>query len=96
MNKHSIFRQVRYSLYLAFILNGILVQWIIPFKFRCNFVDKKCFACGMRTAINLLLQGDFIAAYHSNKFIIGVIILCFIIILDVLIYSYKCVKFRNR
>lgn len=92
----NIFRQVRYSLYLAFILNGILVQWVIPFKFRCNFVEEKCFACGIRTAINLLLQGDFMAAYYSNKFIIGVIILFLIMTFDILLYSYKCVKFRNR
>ena len=92
----NIFRQVRYSLYCAFVLNGILIQWIIPLRFKCDHVKEKCFACGMRTAINLLLHGDFKAAYHSNKLIIVVIILCMIMIFDILLYGYRYIRLKKE
>lgn len=69
MNR-AVWREVRFSLYAAFILNGILVQWVVPLTFRCSVTDDSCPACGLRTAVDLLLQGQFSAAYRSNHLIV--------------------------
>ena len=64
------FRQVRYSLYLAFLLSGAMVQWLLPFHYQCNITGQPCFACGLRTVVSLLLRGHFREAYGSNKLIV--------------------------
>lgn len=87
MNKH-IWREVRFALYLAFALNGVIVQFA-PFQYKCNFVNERCFACGLRTAVNLFLQGKFSAAYRSNKLIAVLVIAAVLMSVDVLLYLYR-------
>lgn len=87
MNK-NVWREVRFALYAAFTLNGIIVQFA-PFQYKCNFVDKRCFACGLRTAVNLFLQGKFSAAYQSNKWIVVLVITAAVMAADVLSYLYR-------
>lgn len=71
MNRR-VWREVRFSLYAAFALNGILVQWIVPLTFRCNVTGDSCPACGLRTAVDLFLRGHFSAAFQSNRLIVPV------------------------
>lgn len=87
MNR-SIFRQVRFGLYAAFVLNGI-IQWLMPFQYRCNITGEECFACGLRTAVTLLLQGRFWEAYQSNKLIVVIVIIGIVMAADVLHYLYQ-------
>lgn len=84
--KKSVFRDVRYCLYLSLILNGILVEWIVPLSFKCNDTGNSCPTCGLRTAVNLFLQGKFSAAYQSNKLIIVLVIAAVVMVADVLLY----------
>ena len=72
--KKGTFAQIRFSLYSAFVISGIIIQWLAPFPYRCNFTDEKCFACGLRTAVNLFLKGKFSAAYQSNRLIIVLVL----------------------
>lgn len=88
MNKTD-WRTVRFSLYFAFVLNAIIIQWIVPFQYKCNFTDEKCFSCGMRTAVNLFLQGRFSEAYQSNKLIVVIVIIGLIMAADILHYLYQ-------
>lgn len=94
--KNSVFRHVRYSLYLAFVLDGIIVQWLAPFQYKCNFTDEKCFACGLRTAVNLFLQGKFSAAYQSNKLIVVLVIAAAVMAIDVLLHLYRHGKAKQH
>lgn len=87
MNK-NVWCEVRFALYPAFALNGLIVQFA-PFQYKCNFVDERCFACGLRTAVNLFLQGKFLAAYQSNKLIVVLVIAAAVMAIDVLSYLYR-------
>lgn len=87
--RKSIWQEIRFSLYFAFILNGLIIQWVVPFQYKCNFADEKCFACGLRTAVNLFLQGKFSAAYQSNKLIVVLVIAAVLMSVDVLLYLYR-------
>ena len=87
--KSSLFAQVRFSLYAAFLLNGILVQWIVPFQYRCNLTGESCFACGLRGAVDRLLQGDFAGAYGSNPLIVPIVLIAALMCADVLWYFWK-------
>ena len=89
MMEKQIWREVRFSLYFAFVLNGVVIQWLAPFQYKCNFTDEKCFACGLRTAVNLFLQGKFSAAYLSNKLIVVLVIAAAVMAIDVLSYLYR-------
>lgn len=92
----QIWREVRFSLYFAFVLNGVVIQWLAPFQYKCNFTDEKCFACGLRTAVNLFLQGKFSAAYLSNKLIVVLVIAAVVMAADVLSYLYRRIKAKQR
>ncbi|MCI8304750.1 MAG: DUF2752 domain-containing protein [Lawsonibacter sp.] len=94
MNK-NVWREVRFALYSAFALNGLIVQFA-PFQYKCNFVDEKCFACGLRTAVNLFLQGKFSAAYQSNKLIVVLVIAAAVMVVDVLSYLYQHKKAKQH
>lgn len=82
MNR-SVWRQVRFSLYAAFVINGILVQWVLPLQYRCNLTGEQCFACGLRTAVNLALRGQLVQAYESNPLILPVLIALLAMAVDV-------------
>ena len=87
--RKEVFRDVRYCLYFALILNGIIIQWIAPFRYKCDFTEEKCFACGLRTAVNLFLQGRFLEAYQSNRLIVVLAVAAVIMAADVCFYLYK-------
>lgn len=87
MNK-NVWREVRFALYSAFALNGLIVQFA-PFQYKCNFTDEKCFACGLRTAVDLFLQGKFSAAYRSNKLIVILVLAAVVMVVDALLYLYR-------
>ena len=93
--KNSVFRQVRYSLYFAFALNGIIIQWIAPFQYKCNFTGEKCFACGLKTAVDLLFQGRLVEAYQSNKLIVVLVVAAVIMAIDVGLYLYQREKLKR-
>lgn len=88
----SVFRQVRFSLYTAFIINIVFMQWLAPYKYKCDYSESKCFACGLRTAINLCLNGEFIKAIQSNKLIVIIIIIVIILIIDALYYVINKIR----
>lgn len=94
--RKSIWQEVRFSLYFAFILNGLIIQWVVPLQYKCNFTDEKCFACGLRTAVNLFLQGKFSAAYQSNKLIVVVVIAAAVMVVDVLSYLHRHGKTKQH
>lgn len=94
MNR-QIFREVRYAVYVAVLINGFL-QWLIPFEYKCNITGEECFACGLRTAVTLLLQGRFSEAYQSNKLIIVVVIIGIVMSADILHHLYQRQKAKNR
>ena len=87
--KSTVWREVRFSLYFAFVVNGIIIQWFAPFQYKCNFTYEKCFACGLRTAVDLFLQGKFSAAYRSNKLIVILVLAAVVMVADVLLYLYR-------
>ena len=87
--KSTVWREVRFSLYFAFVVNGIIIQWFAPFQYKCNFTDEKCFACGLRTAVDLFLQGKFSAAYRSNKLIVILVLAAVVMAVDVLLNLYR-------
>ena len=93
--RKNVFQDIRYCLYFAFVLNGI-IQWIIPFQYKCNITGEECFACGLRTAVNLFLQGRFSEAYQSNKLIIAIVIIGLVMAADILHYLYQRNKRGNR
>ena len=88
MKQPSVFRSVRYSLYLAFAINALIFQ-LIPFRFRCDLTGERCFACGLRTAVDLFLQGRFAQAYRSNPLILVVVLSPALMAADVLHYLYR-------
>lgn len=95
MNR-TIWREVRFSLYAAFVLNGILVQWVAPLTFKCSVTDASCPACGLRTAVTLFLGGHFRAACQSNKLIVAVALLAVGMAVDVGVYLGKRLPLQNR
>ena len=88
-------QSVKWNLYAIILLNGIYFQYFAPFQYRCNFTDEKCFACGLRTAVDLFLQGKFSAAYQSNKLIIVLVIAAAVMAVDVLLYLYRREKAKR-
>ena len=85
----EIIREVRYSIYLTIIISFIFFQWLVPFKYKCNIENITCFACGLRTAVDFLFQGNVLEAYNSNKLIVPLIVLFVIITIDVLLYLLR-------
>lgn len=94
--KSTVWREVRFSLYFAFVVNGIFIQWIAPFQYKCNFTDTPCPTCGLRTAVYLFLQGKFSAAYQSNKLIVVLVIAAAVMAIDVLSYLYRRGKTKQH
>lgn len=85
----EVFRQIRYSLYLTFIILFVFFQWIATYKYKCNVENTHCFACGLRTAVDFFFQGKFLEAYLSNKLIVLIVLFSFVAITDVLFYLWQ-------
>lgn len=88
------FRSARFCIYGILLLNGIFIQWFAPFHYLCDFSEKKCFACGMRTAVDLSLQGRFAEAYASNHLILVIALLLLFMAADVSLCLYK--EYRTK
>lgn len=86
--KKIIFREVRFSLYLTFIICGIIL-WRFPITYQCNITNETCFGCGLRRAVDLLLKCEILESYYSNKFIVLVVLIVMFMAVDVVIYIYK-------
>ena len=93
--RKRVFRDIRYCLYFALVLNGI-IQWLIPFQYSCNITGEDCFACGLRTAVTLLLQGRFGEAYQSNRLIALIVIMGIAMAADVLTQLGKQLLGKHR
>ena len=93
--RKRVFQDIRYCLYFALVLNGI-IQWLIPFEYRCNITGEECFACGLRTAVTLLLQGRFGEAYQSNRLIALIVIMGIAMAADVLTQLGKQLLGKHR
>lgn len=91
----SVFRQVRFGLYAALVIDGIL-QLLVPFQYQCNVTGEECFACGLRTAVTLFLQGRFSDAYRSNKLIVVIAIMGIVMAADVFHFLYQRQKSKKR
>ena len=89
-------QSVKWNLYAIILLNGIYIQYFAPFQYKCNFTDEKCFACGLRTAVDLFLQGKFSAAYQSNKLIVVLVLAAAVMAVDVLLYLYRLGKAKQQ
>ena len=92
----NLFREIRFSLYLAIIINGIFIQWIFPLKYKCDTFSEECITCGLRTAVDLFFKGKFIQAYTSNKLIIVILLIGIIMLVDFLIYIAKINRKQAR
>lgn len=89
-------RSAKWNLYVIVFLNGVFIHFLAPFQYKCDFTEEKCFACGLRTAVNLFLQGKFSAAYQSNKLIVVLILAVVIMAADVLSYLYRRKKVKQH
>lgn len=65
-------------------------------NFRCNYTGNSCPACGLRTAVNLFLQGKFSAAYQSKRLIIVLVITAVVMAIDVFSYLYRRGRAKRR
>ena len=91
----TVFQEVRFSLYITLLVNGIFIQWLAPYNYKCDFSDEKCFACGLRTAVDLLLEGKVYEAYQSNKLIVVIVLIAVVMVSDVLIYLFRKMSKRK-
>ena len=89
--KKNVFREVRLLTYIVMILNFLLVQYVLPLDYRCNYTDYSCPMCGMRTAIDFAFNLNFKNALNSNPYFILVLISVVLIFIDVIciLYHYK-------
>ena len=85
-------RSVRWTIYLVLLLNGIYIQWFAPFRYACSITGEECITCGLRTAVNLFLQGRFAESLASSKLIVVIGIGIFVMAVDVLYYLYQRYK----
>lgn len=90
--KRRVFQEVRINIYIAIIINGLLIQFINPFHFLCDNESISCMFCGMRTAINLIIAGEINLAYKSNRLIILIIVIAVIMVLDIIHILYFRIK----
>lgn len=93
--KTTVFQEIRFSIYFAFLLSGIFIKWIAPYTYKCDYTDERCFACGLRTAVDLFLEGNFVEAYQSNKLIAVLVITTIIMICDIALFIYRAAKNRK-
>lgn len=82
--KKRAFEDVRITIYITLIVNGLFIQYIAPFHYLCDYNNYSCVLCGMRYAIDSILDGNFTEAYQSNKLIVLVIFLLAIFLFDTL------------
>lgn len=87
---------MRFSLYSAFLPSGIIFQWLVPFHYKCDVSGEMCFACGLRTAVDLSLQGRFAEAYESNQLIAAAAAAALFMAADTGFYVFKLCREKLR
>lgn len=87
--KIAAFQKTRIIFYAVLLSNGIFIQYFAPFKYKCDYTDERCFTCGLRTAINLIMQGRYTEAYQSNKLIVLVIAVFILMLVDTALCLFK-------
>lgn len=89
--KKRIFENSRIISYFVIIFAGIL-QCTLPFTYFCDSGEYSCLLCGMRHAIDYILQFDFYNAYKSNPLIIVIIAIGLLMIVDTVIIVFNRIK----
>lgn len=90
-DRKKIFEEVRIITYCAIILSGIL-SCTIPFHYLCDLDGYACPFCGIRHAIDYVLELDFINAYQSNHLIVVIISTAILITADCVYILFKRAK----
>ena len=90
---------------IAFIINILVLIFLLASIITVNppemanmndyITGEECFACGLRTAVTLLLQGRFSEAYQSNKLIVGIVIIGIVMAADILHHLYQRQKAKS-
>ena len=71
--KRILFENARLIFYAVLLVAGVLVC-NLPFRFLCDYEGYSCVFCGMRHAIDYLLEWDFGNAVKSNPLICSVVV----------------------
>ena len=89
--KNKVFREVRLLIYIVIVLNALLIQYVLPLDYRCNYKGYSCPMCGMRTAIDSAFNLDFKSAINSNPYFVLVLVAVIVMFVDTvhILYYYK-------
>lgn len=93
--KQQVFEEIRLIIYGAIVLSGIL-SCILPFCYICDLEGVSCAFCGMRHAIDYVLQLDFVSAYYSNRYIVVVIMVGFVMVADCFVMMLRKHVRKNK
>ena len=94
--KKIAFENSRVASYFVIFLAGIL-QCKLPFTYVCDREEFSCLFCGMRQAIDYILNFNFFSAYKSNRLIVVIILIACFMIIDTIIIVFKRIKSKyNR
>lgn len=85
------FENLRVEIYAIFQTVGIL-QCVLPFKYLCDYDNYSCVMCGMRRAIDYILQLDFRNAYNSNPLILVLVSVSLFMLIDTALIVFRRVK----
>lgn len=87
--KRKVFREVRILIYVVIVANALLVQYILPLDYQCNYNSNSCPMCGMRTAIDYMIQLDFQNAVSSNPYFLAAMVVGVLMLIDTVNILYK-------
>ena len=91
--KWQCFCQARIILYIVVFVNFVVVYKFNPFSSLCDDGTNHCLMCGMRGAVDKILELDFYGAYLSNQYIVVVLFASTIILSDII---YICIHLFKR
>ena len=94
--KRKAFQEVRLVVYAAFVLNCVLVQYILPTKYLCDYTEQTCPMCGMRTAVDYITKLRFKDAYEANQYIVVLLIIGLIVLIDSIVMIRKWKESKQR
>lgn len=86
--RKQVFEEVRIITYCVILLSGML-SCTMPFHYLCDLEGYSCPFCGMRHAIDYVLELDFVSAYQSNRLIIVVILSAILMAVDCIAIVYR-------
>lgn len=93
--KKEALENVRIITYVVIFLAGIL-QCILPFNYLCDKNGFHCPPCGMRHAIDYVLELEFSQAYHSNPLIVVILLLACVMVVDTLVILINRIREKTR